>query len=71
MTLSPEEKTAIAALKRLAKKWPPSLWIFADGQSLSVLKTNDQGDRVMTRLGCVDPDFEVASLDIPNDGGDW
>lgn len=29
--LTEEEKKAIAALKRIAKKWPKSLWLFNNG----------------------------------------
>lgn len=37
--LTPEEKRAIAALKRLAKRWPQSLILFATGGGdLSVRK---------------------------------
>jgi len=38
MDLTKEEKNAIAALKRLAKRWPNTLWLFADGGSVNVMR---------------------------------
>lgn len=69
--LSQDEKAAIAALKRLQKRWPSSLWIFAGGnEALTVLKTRD-GERVMDGNGVPDQGFEVAHIKIPCDGGAW
>ena len=57
-------------LQTLAKKWPKGLWIFsADGRLYLMQKEN--GERVMTKNGGVDPDYCVGSFDIPSDGGDW
>ena len=70
LTLNPEEKKAVAALKRLAARWPKTLWLFTNG-TLYVVKTKD-GKRVMTERGCaVDEKFIVTSVDIPSDGGDF
>ena len=70
--LTDEEKKAIRALKSVAKKWPKSLWLFAHGGSLSVLRKDENGQRVMTNSGGVDQDYVVDSVDgIENDGGDW
>lgn len=71
MNLTPQEKKAIKALRDLEKIWPKSLWVFCSGGQLSVLRTDDEGRRVMNSLGCVEHDNVVASFDIPNDGGDW
>ena len=69
--LTAEEKAAVAALKRLQRKWPKSLWIFVGGnESLTVLKTRN-GERVMNCLGVPDQDLEVANIKIPADGGAW
>lgn len=68
--LTPEEKRAINALKRLAKSWPESLWLFANG-SLSVMKKRD-GARVSAGVGKeYDQEAMVATIDIENDGGDF
>lgn len=71
--LTPEEQAAIRELKKLAKKWPKSLWLFSGSGSLHVLRTTPEGEHAMTRRGGVDPEYVVADLGstIPNDGGDW
>ena len=66
-----DEKKAIDALRRLAKKWPDTLWIFADGNSLHVTRCGADGEHVMLSHGGVDPDMIVESINIPNDGGDF
>ena len=66
-----DEKKAIDALSRLAKKWPDTLWIFADGNSLHVTRCGADGEHVMLSHGGVDPDMIVESINIPNDGGDF
>jgi len=69
--LTPNEQRAISALKRLAKRWPPSLWLFSNG-SLYVLKTDENGGKAHVRGGGIDPDYVVADIDgIASDGGDW
>lgn len=69
--LTKEEQRAISALKRVAAIWPASLWIFAYGGPLTVLRLNEEGKRFTTDLGGIDPEYAVASVEIPNDGGDW
>ena len=76
MKTTKEEKAAINALNKLSKKWPKTLWVFADGYGLRIMKCNDEGERVMYPFGGgkgggVNPDYMVESIDIPNDGGDW
>lgn len=69
--LSPEERKAIAALKRLAKMWPASLWLFSASGSLVVMRCNEQGEHAHRGEG-IDQDYIVATIQgIPNDGGDW
>lgn len=67
-----KEKAAIAALKKIAKTWPDSLWLFSGSGVLYVMKKDD-GKRAMTngKDGGVDPDFTVAHINIESDGGDW
>lgn len=70
--LSPEEEKAIRSLRRLAKTWPKTLWIFCNGMSdISVLKVGDDGQRVMTASGSIDQGRIVGDARIPNEGGDW
>lgn len=69
--LTAEEKAAVAALKRLQKIWPKTLWIFVGGnEALTVLKTRN-GERVMGCNGVPDQELEVANIKIPADGGAW
>jgi len=72
ITLTKEEKDAIAALKRLARKWPERLWLFSASGSLHVMM-KDEGRQAATGLsGGIDPDFIVDTIEgIDNDGGDW
>lgn len=69
--LTKEEKNAINTLKRLAKRWPESLWLFSTGGDLSVMKYEADIDKAFTTRGSYNQDYQVASVDIPNDGGDW
>jgi len=72
LDLTQEELASIRSLKRLAKKWPKSLWLFSGSGSLWVMKYKSDGSPGMTPSGGVDPDFSVDVIaGIPNDGGDW
>ena len=68
--LTKEERNAINTLKRLAKRWPPSLWVFCTGTTFAVMKCGPDGHQ-MDRTGSVDQAYHVDSIGIPNDGGDW
>lgn len=70
MNITPEEKRAIAALQKLAKTWPKSLWLFSASGSLCVMQNDENGERRLRGDG-VDDDAIVALINIPNDGGDW
>lgn len=72
-SMTHEEAVAVAALQRLAKRWPASLWLYSASGSLHVMKVGADGQPVM-RAGQegVDPAYIMASIDgIFNDGGDW
>ena len=71
MKLTKEEKTAIAALERLAKRWPKSLWLFSANGTLCVMKKDSSGRKVQTPHGGVDSDYVATTIGIENDGGDW
>ena len=65
-TLTDEERRAIAALKRLAKHWPPSLMLISYDATLSVIRAADFGALVAEeRQDLILADFP----DIPSDGG--
>lgn len=68
--LTDEETKAIRALKRLAKKWPITLWLFAGTGGLDVMKKND-GEAVYLKSGNVDGDYKVDNIYIEADGGDY
>ena len=71
MDPTPAEAKAINELKKLAKKWPKSLWLFANGHGITILRTDKDGHRVTLPSGGVDPAQEVGYVHIPNDGDDW
>jgi hypothetical protein len=69
--LTAEEEKAIRALRRLAKTWPKTLWLFSTG-TLNVVRYNSDGIKAMDSSGSVDADYIVASIQgIENDGGDF
>lgn len=68
---TPDEKRAVAALKRVAKSWPASLWLFSASGSLCVMQKGDDGDRVRLSCGGADPGAIIETINIENDGGDW
>ena len=73
--LSPEEEKAISSLRRVAKKWPKSLWLFSASGSLCVMRSGPDGEHVHVRGGQgegMDKDYIVETIqNISNDGGDW
>lgn len=70
MRLTGEEKAAIAALKRLEKTWPKSLWLYSASGTLCVMKKVN-GEQKMNRFGGVDQERLIDSIKIENGGGDW
>ena len=70
--LSDDEKSALRALKRLAKKWPYTLWVFAADAKLYIMKkTQGHLEHAMNDTQGVDQDYIIDSIDIEADGGDW
>jgi hypothetical protein len=68
------EAQAVAALKRVAKRWPKTLWLFSASGTLTVMRTGPDGGHVMLppELGGVDQNYIVTIISgISNDGGDW
>lgn len=75
MELTDDERKAIATLKRLAKRWPKTLWLFSASGTLTVMRYGPNGEQMivgghLSGNGC-DPNYIVDTIDIPNDGGDW
>ena len=72
MTKPITEEQAVSRLKRLAKVWPQSLWLFSANGSLKVMRFGKDGEQVTLVSGGVDPNYIVDRIvGIPNDGGDW
>lgn len=69
--LSKEEKRAINALERIAKKWPKSLWLYSGSGSLCVMKKAEGNNRAMNENGGVCQEHIITTIKIENDGGDW
>jgi len=74
--IAPEEQ-AIAWAKKLEKlllNYPKGHWLFSASGSLSLLKTDVEGNRVIAKHGGVDQDYKIYKFSnniIENDGGDW
>lgn len=67
---TPEERKAIDALKRLARRWPRTLTLASMGGELVVVKTAD--DRFLSSDTNERHESVVADIrGIPNTGGDW
>lgn len=70
--LTKEERLAIASLKRLAKRWPKSLDLWAMDGSLYVAKVPPGEDCCEPNGGSARQDLVVADIyGIPCDGGGW
>ena len=71
--LTTEEQRAIAILQRLAKRWPKTLWLYSASGTLNVMRCLPNGKHAMEPgLGAgADIEYRIATVDIPNDGGDW
>ena len=68
--LSKEEAKAIRRLRKLAKEWPKTLWLYSNGSMYVMRKEPGEGHE-MKGLG-VDRDQLVEIIDgMPSDGGDW
>ena len=69
--LSPDEIRAIRSLKRLAKTWPTTLWLFNNGQ-MTVMRVGVGGEQIVTPSGGVDSRHVVETIiGIPSEGGGW
>jgi hypothetical protein len=71
MELSADEVRAVKRLRKLAKEWPDTLWLFSASGILNVMRKGADGEQAHLKGSGVNPDFIVDVIDIPNDGGDW
>jgi len=69
--LTKEEENAINTLRRLQKRWPKSLWLFSNGMSVHIMRSDKNGEHVTDSFGCMCQEYIIDSIDIENDGGDW
>ena len=69
MELTIAERKAINQLRRIAKTWPKSLWLFSANSTLEVMRKSN--GEVMRIGDAYDQKYIVDSIDIENDGGDW
>lgn len=65
------ESNAIEVLKRAARYWPKSLWLFAANGQVHVMRKTEDGKHAILPGGEMDPDYRLASIAIEADGGDW
>ena len=69
--LTKAEELVIELLKKAARHWPASLWIFAAGNQLHIMRKNEFGKVAVESNGSVDQNFVLESINIEADGGDW
>ena len=70
--LTKNEKQVINQLKNLAEIWPKTLWLFAAGSNLHIMKTDSNGNQaVLSSTGGMDPTYSITRINIPSGGGDW
>lgn len=70
--LSKEELRAIRRLKKLAKEWPSTLWLFSEG-SMHVMRYGPDGKQMTEGpQGSVDQLYTVATImGLPAEGGGY
>lgn len=71
LRLTKKERAAVAALHKLAKTWPKSLWLFSNGIHLSVMRYKKDGTVALEDRGGMAKSHVVDTVNIPSDGGDW
>ncbi|MBF0130991.1 MAG: hypothetical protein HQL75_00180 [Magnetococcales bacterium] len=59
------------SLKRLEQGWPSHLWLYSADGVLHVMRTDEDGKRVVCPGDEFDPEYIARSFRIPSDGGDW
>ncbi len=76
--LTSEEQRAIGALKKVAKIWPKTLWLYSASGTLNVMRVGKDGLPVICEQSYegeqgmgYDSENNITTINIPNDGGDW
>lgn len=72
--LSKEEAKAIRRLRKLAKEWPETLWLYSNGSMYVMRKKPGEGQimRDGGRSEGVDPAHTVETIvGLYSEGGDW
>lgn len=69
--MTAQEEKAISDLKRLANRWPKTLWLFSAEGVLHVMRLGPDGQRVQASDGFMDRSASIEQINIPNDGGEW
>lgn len=64
-------ESAIRRLQSLAKDWPDTLWIWCADGILYVMEKEGVEKVYKGAVDSVDPDYILARIKIPSDGGDW
>jgi hypothetical protein len=68
---SMDEKRVVDVLRRLARRWPSTLWIYVGDGTMNVMRCTEDGRHAETPSGGVDPYYILAEINIPSDGGGW
>jgi hypothetical protein len=64
-----EEKLVIELLKKAGRHWPNSLWLFAEGGQIHVMRTGQDGEHVVDdHTGGMDTSFILATINIDMTG---
>ncbi len=71
MEATKQETAAILALKKIAKRWPATLWLFSASGTLCVMRSGENGEQKVNSTGGMDSEYILDTISIPNDGGDW
>lgn len=67
-----QEELAIELLRKAARHWPESLWVFAADGKLHVMRKDVGGEKAIDESGTgFDQTFILDSINIEADGGDW
>ena len=67
-----KEQKAIDALKKIAKTWPETLWLFSASGTLCVMRCLPDGSHATCDCDGMDQGYILDTIQgIDNDGGDW
>lgn len=62
----------IKELKRVIKRMPKGVWLFANSAGLSVMALGEDGlHKTKDNRGGMDPEYMIDTIRCDIDGGDW